>query len=111
MKKITWTGFTLLIMVTGCTSTFKNHLIMEGENVQPKNYNKIMVLGLMNLPDRTFREKMEEHLAGDLKMLGYNTVCACEEFDPKAFNNMTEEAAINKLKNRILMLAYSRVTG
>jgi hypothetical protein len=43
---------------------------------------------------------MEEHLAEDLKTLGYNAVCACEEFDPKAFNNMTEEAAINKLKNQ-----------
>lgn len=100
MKKITWIGFALLIMAIGCTSTSKITSSWKAENVQPKNYNKIMVLGLMNVPDRTFREKMEEHLAEDLKLLGYNAVCACEEFDPKAFNNMTEEAAINKLKSK-----------
>lgn len=100
MKKITWIGFALLIMALGCTSTSKITSSWKAENVQPKNYQKILVLGLMNIPDRTIREKMEEHLAGNLKTLGYNAVCACEEFDPKAFNNMTEEAAINKLKNQ-----------
>jgi hypothetical protein len=54
----------------------------------------------MNVADRTIREKMEEHLAEDLNTLGYNAVCACEVFDPKAFNDMTEEAAISKLKNQ-----------
>ncbi|HEY5369790.1 MAG TPA: hypothetical protein VIJ75_12450 [Hanamia sp.] len=99
MKKITWIGFALLIMTIGCTSTSKITSSWKAENVQPGNYNKILVLGLMNVPDRTIREKMEEHLVGDLKMLGYNAICACEEFNPKAFDNMTEEAAIHELKN------------
>ena len=58
-----------------------------------------MVLGLMNVPDRAIGEKMEAHLAEDLKALGYHAVCACEEFDPKAFDNMNEEVAIRKLKD------------
>jgi hypothetical protein len=100
MKKLVWIGFILLIIVAGCTPTSKITSSWKAESVQPKYYNKILVLGLMNVPDRTIREKMEEHLAGDLKTLGYNAVCACEAFDPKAFNDMTEEAAINKLKNQ-----------
>jgi hypothetical protein len=100
MTKSVWVGFAFLIIVVGCTPTIKITSSWKAENVHPKDYNKILVLGLMNVADRTIREKMEEHLAEDLKTLGYNAVCACEEFDPKAFNNMTEEAAINKLKNQ-----------
>jgi hypothetical protein len=100
MTKLIWIGFALFIIAAGCTSTSKITSTWKAKNVQPKNYNKILVLGLMNVADRTIREKMEEHLAEDLNTLGYNAICACEVFDPKAFNNMTEEAAINKLKNQ-----------
>ena len=100
MKKLEWIGFIFLIIVASCTPTSKITSSWKAESVQPKYYNKILVLGLMNVPDRTIREKMEEHLAGDLKTLGYNAVCACEVFDPKAFNDMTEEAVISKLKNQ-----------
>jgi hypothetical protein len=100
MTKLIWIGFALFIIAAGCTSTSKITSTWKAKNVEPKNYNKILVLGLMNVADRTIREKMEEHLAEDLNTLGYNAICACEVFDPKAFNNMTEEAAINKLKNQ-----------
>jgi hypothetical protein len=100
MTKIFWLGFALLMGTVSCISTLKITSSWKAENVQPKDYKKILVLGLMNVPDRTIREKMEGHLAEDLNTLGYNAVCACEVFDPKAFNNMTEEAAINKLKNQ-----------
>lgn len=100
MIKLIWIGFALFIIAAGCTSTSKITSTWKAKNVEPKNYNKMLVLGLMNVADRTIREKMEEHLAEDLNTLGYNAICACEVFDPKAFNNMTEEAAINKLKNQ-----------
>lgn len=99
MRRIFWLGLVLLMGAGGCTSTSKITSTWKGENVQPKDYKKIMVLGLMNVPDRTIREKMEEHIVEDLRTLGYHAVCACEEFNPKAFDNMTEEAAINELKN------------
>lgn len=99
MKKIIWIGIALSVVTAGCSSGSKITSSWKAKNVQPKNYNKILVLGLMNVPDRTIREKMEEHLADELKAIGYNAVCACEEFSPKAFDNMTEEAAINELKN------------
>src|SRR5678815_2131091 len=58
-----------------------------------------MVLGLINTADHTLREKMEEHIASDLRELGYNAVCSCDEFDPKAFEDMNEKQALDKLMN------------
>ncbi|MDX2045378.1 MAG: hypothetical protein SFU87_01245 [Chitinophagaceae bacterium] len=88
--------FSLFIM--GCTSS---HITSswKAENIQPKNYNKIIVLALVREADRSLREKMEEHLAGDLKTLGYNAYCSCDEYNPKEFENMNEEQAMGKLRN------------
>ncbi|MBL7743795.1 MAG: hypothetical protein JNN00_10015, partial [Chitinophagaceae bacterium] len=49
--------------------------------------------------DRTVREEMEQHLVGDLKDMGYNAICSCDEFDPKAFDKMNEKEALAKLSN------------
>ena len=86
------------ILLAGC-STSRITSSWKAENIQPKEYNKILVLGLVNDPDRSLREKMEEHLVGDLKALGYNAVCSCDEFNPKAFENMSEKQALDKLNN------------
>lgn len=88
-----------MLIAAGCSSSSRITSSWKAENVQPREYKKVLVLGLMNVPDRTMREKMEMHLVGELKALGYNAVCACEEFGPKAFDNMTEEAAVDELKN------------
>lgn len=55
------------------------------------------MLGLIREADRSIREKMEEHVVGDLKEMGYNAVCSCDEFSPKVFENMDEKDAVNKL--------------
>ncbi len=98
MKKIKWSWFILLLAVAGCSSS-KISTSWKAENATAKKYNKILVLGLINEPDRTIREKMEEHIVGDLKALGYTAVCSCDEFNPKAFENMTEKQAIDKLNS------------
>lgn len=58
-----------------------------------------MVLGLIREKDRAIQEKMENHLVGDLQLLGYNAVSSLKEYGPKAFEGMTEQEAINKLKS------------
>lgn len=55
------------------------------------------MLGLINEPDRTIREEMEKHIVTDLEALGYQAVCSCNEFDPKAFEKMNEDQALEKL--------------
>lgn len=89
----------LFFIVAGCGTSSRITSSWKAGNVQPKQYNKILVLGLINEPDRTIRENMEEHLVGDLKDLGYKAVCSCDEFNPKEFENMNEKQALDKLSN------------
>ncbi|QNA45577.1 hypothetical protein [Lacibacter sediminis] len=97
MKKIKWLAVLLVILLTGCTST-KITSSWKAQNVEAKQYSKILVLGLIRDTDRSLQEKMEAHLVGDLKDKGYNAVGSLSEYGPKAFSNMTETEAVNKLK-------------
>jgi hypothetical protein len=99
MKKIFLSGTIVLFLFGGCGTTSYITSSWKAENVKPNAYKKIVVLGLVRESDRSLREKMEEHIAGDLKDLGYNAFCSCDEYNPKAFENMTEEQAIAKLRN------------
>jgi hypothetical protein len=99
MKKVIIVGVILSIIAAGCGPS--SHLVSSWipKGISSKPYQKIMVLGLINNPDRTLREKMEQHIAGDLRALGYNAICSCDEFDPKAFEGMDEKQAMQKLAN------------
>lgn len=59
-----------------------------------------MVLGLIGEPDRSFREKMEQHMVGDLQDMGYTAVSSMKEYGPKAFENITEKEAIQQLQDQ-----------
>lgn len=98
MKKVKWLVIPLLLIVMGCSTT-RVTTSWKAENSVPQHYNKIMVLGLIRESDRSLQEKMENHLVGDLKELGFNAVSSLQEYGPKAFDKMDEEAALEKLKN------------
>lgn len=98
MKTIKWAIVILLLVAAGCT-TSKITSSWKAESHVAQKYNKIMVLGLIRESDRSMQMNMENHLVGDLKDLGYNAVSSLNEYGPKAFDNLTEEAAIDKLKN------------
>lgn len=99
MKTILRISMCLLawLFVTACSST-KITSSWKASNLQPKQYNKILVLGLIKDSDRSLQEKMEAHLVDDLKSKGYNAVSSLQEFGPKAFSNLTEAEAIGTLK-------------
>jgi hypothetical protein len=97
MKKILVSGIIALFIIA-CSST-KITSSWKADDFQSKKYKKVLVLGLINDPDRTIRENMEEQLMGDLKELGYDAVCSCDEFGPKAFEKMNEKEALAKLGN------------
>lgn len=87
--------FTLILAActsTKITSSWKS-------TAAGKNFNKVMVVGLIKESDRTVRERMEQHMIGDLKELGYDAVSAYDVYGPKAFDNLDENAALEKLKN------------
>jgi hypothetical protein len=98
MKKLKWIALILLLIAAGC-NTSKITTSWKAENAVPQKYNKIMVLGLIRETDRSLQENMENHFAGDLTDLGYTSVSSLKEVGPKAFDNMDESAAIDKLKN------------
>ncbi|HET9824594.1 MAG TPA: hypothetical protein VFP87_04635 [Chitinophagaceae bacterium] len=98
MKHFTYFALGIAIMLTAC-STSQITSSWRADNVQARKYNKIMVVGLIRESDRSLREKMEEHLVGDLRQLGYNAICACDEYGSKAFENMNEKEAVDKLSN------------
>ena len=80
----------------GCKST---HITStwKAPDAAPKNYNNVMVLGIIREADRSFKERMEGHLADDLKTLGYNASSAFQAYGPKSFEGMSEEQANKKL--------------
>jgi hypothetical protein len=98
MKQLKYLILFIPFVLINCT-TSRITSTWKAENIQAKKYNKILVLGLIREADRSIREKMEEHLVGDMRNMGYNAICACDEYGPKAFENVTEKEALNKLTN------------
>lgn len=97
MKRLTWLSF--VFVITSCSSS-RITTSWKETNITPKKYEKILVLALIGEPDRTIREKMEEHLADDLKNLGYNAVASIDEYGPKAFEDLKEADAISLLSEK-----------
>jgi hypothetical protein len=55
------------------------------KDAAPKKYKKVLVLGVLIDNDNELQTKMEDHLAGDLKDLGYNAVAANKIFPAGTF--------------------------
>lgn len=98
MKKFTFGNLLMMVLlIVGC-STSKITSSWKSETATLDANKKIMVVGLIREADRTIQEQMEMHMISDLKDLGYNAVSAYQEYGPKAFENMDEQAVVEKLK-------------
>jgi hypothetical protein len=102
MKRTKFLGALLLFIAMGCSTSTRITTSWKSENATAKSYKKIMVLGLIGNGDRLFREKMENHLAGDLRDLGYNAITATSEYGPKAFENVKEDDALKQLYDKAI---------
>lgn len=98
MKKLVYILLASLLLSSGCTSSRITSSWKAKGEVLP-DYQKILVLGLIRENDRALQQRMEMHLADDLKLLGYNVVISLDEYGIKAFENMTEKEALDKLRN------------
>ncbi|MBI5370974.1 MAG: hypothetical protein HZA79_02980 [Sphingobacteriales bacterium] len=98
MKQLLKLAVLLLFLLPGCSSS-RITSSWKADNVQPQAFKKIIVLGLIRENDRSLRENMEQHLVAELKNLGYDASCSCDEYNPKTFENLNEEQAISKLRN------------
>ena len=96
MKQVVKLLLVALFTFTSCTSS-RITISWKSPDAQQKKYKKILVLGLLREKDHSLRSKIEEHIAGDLRNLGYDATCSCIEYSPKTFENVNEEEAIKKL--------------
>jgi hypothetical protein len=71
----------LLALVISCQPS-KITRSWTANDVTPKKYNRILVLGVLTDSDNELQVKMENHLADDLKELGYNTIASNKIFPP-----------------------------
>lgn len=96
MKRMQW--LILVMLLGGCTSSRLVYSWMSPD-IQPRKFNKIMVVALIKDTDRQLQQQMEMHLVGDLKDKGYEAVSSIGELGPRAFDKMDEDAVLDKLKS------------
>ncbi len=99
MKKISLVALFLALMTAACGPSTRITSSWKANGIHENNYRKIIVLALMREPDRNLREKMEAEFVSQLRLTGYDAICSCDEYNPKAFENLTEDQAIAKLRN------------
>jgi hypothetical protein len=85
-------AFTACSPATHITSSWKSP---DASGVKYKN---ILVIALSQ-PDNVLKEKMEQHLVGDLKSRSVGAQSAYQLYGPKAFDNLDEKSTIDKIQN------------
>lgn len=95
MKAIT--AILLISLLGGCSSSRIMHS-WKSDAVATGKYNKILVVGLNGDDNTAMRARMEEHLVGDLKALGYQAISSLQEYGPKALATRDEDTVLSKLK-------------
>ncbi len=98
MKLIFSLAFASILILFGCATSHITHS-WKSDIATAKKYEKIIVVCLLKDNDASFREKMENHMVGDLSELGYVAISSIKEYGPKAFENMKEQDALIKLRN------------
>jgi hypothetical protein len=97
MKYLLLSTFLLSLLATGCSSSQITHSWKATTGVTT-NFKKILVVGINGPTETGTRDRMEQHLVGDLRNLGYSAVASLEEYGPKAFRNMDEEQVLDKVQ-------------
>jgi hypothetical protein len=72
----------------------------KAPNTRYKDYNKILVVGVIQDTDLTQRRAMETHLVNDLHKLGYTAVSALAEFGAHGLASLAQEQTYQVLCNK-----------
>lgn len=90
--------FAAMMLLASCSAS-KVTNVWKSSDAQPLAYKKIMVVGLIKESDQALQNRMETHFVGDLTDLGYNAVSAYQLYGPRAFEDLKERDAIDKIKS------------
>jgi hypothetical protein len=82
MKKLIF--FMLAFFLMGCFST-KITKVWTADNIAPKKYKKVLILGVLPENEKELQVKIENHLADDLREMGYLAIAANKIFPPGTF--------------------------
>lgn len=86
-----------IVLLSSCYST--NITGYWRSDAQPENAGKtILVLGLM--PDTAMRDRMEEHVAGDLRRLGYHAIKSLGNIDALEFTKTEDKDALLQFREK-----------
>ncbi len=88
----------MLILLQSCNST-EITSSWKADNNNNSGSKKILFSGIFSDNDRSWTEQIEVELASQISGLGYETVSGFKLYGPKAFENMSEENIVNKLKS------------
>ena len=86
-----------IILFFGCADVKITHSWNTLNAVQNR-FNKILVVGLFTNKDRGLREKMEDHLQGDLQEIGIQAVSSIKLYGPTSFEQTNEAALLSKIE-------------
>lgn len=96
MKQIFLIAISVLLLACQPTKITQTWV---GDGTTPKKYKKVLILGLMPAGDSSLRTQMENHLANDLRSMGYLAIPANKVFPATAFNNEDSVYASSLIKN------------
>lgn len=89
--------FLLSLSLAACTSTYVTRSWTK-PNARPAQLRRIAVLAMLQQDNRILRQQMEEAIASELVVRGYNAYSTFQEFGPQRFDRTDEQAALNRLK-------------
>ncbi|HVZ56327.1 MAG TPA: hypothetical protein VG870_06675 [Chitinophagaceae bacterium] len=97
MKYITLVCSVWLVLLS-CSTVRITHT-WKKEDLAAKKVSRILVLGILKDKDQSLQEKMENHMADDLRAAGFTVQTSMKEYGPKAFEGLGEAEVLGKLEN------------
>jgi hypothetical protein len=88
-----------IVVLCGCQTSKIIHTWTD-KNISPRKYNKILVLGVLKDDDNELQANMEQHLAGDLKDLGYSAFAASDVYPVGTFIKGDTARAIEAMNDK-----------
>lgn len=90
--------FAIALACTGCSSS-RITASWKPAAVVPYELKRVMVVGIIPRKDASLRRQMENHLADDLCLLGYDAVSSLDLYGPKSFKHLEEKEVLQQLGN------------
>ena len=78
-------AYIMLILLTSCQAS-KINKTWVAEDVAPKKFKKVLVLGVLPDGDHELQVKIENHLADDLRAMGYLAIASNKVFPAGTFS-------------------------